>query len=90
MDLTFCELWIERNRRLSPYHQNQVLGVISKSQLSSKMQQYCAVQTHNKKRNAKTYTAAWVSSVLLLSTEPLLSHSRNCFSSLPSPGWWPA
>lgn len=52
-DLTFCVLWIERNRRLSPYYQNQVLGVIAKSQFSSKMSHYCAFQSHNKTRNTK-------------------------------------
>lgn len=70
MDMTFCVLLIERNRRLSPYHQNQVLGVISTSQLSSKVQQYCAFKSHNKNRNTKTCIAGWFSDVLLLSTGP--------------------
>ena len=70
MDLTFCVLRIKRKRRLSPYDQNQVLGVISKSQLSSKMQQYCAFQSHNKNTSAKTYMAGWLSNVLLLSRGP--------------------
>lgn len=80
MDMTFCVLWIKENRKLSLYHQNQELGVISKSRLSSKMWQYRAFQSHNKKRNKKTSTAHCLNNVLVLSTgsSPLLSHSKNC------------
>lgn len=70
MDMTFCVLWIQTNRKLNLYHQNQVLGVISKSQLPSKMWQYRAFQNHNKNRNKKTYVARCLNNVLLLSTEP--------------------
>lgn len=75
MDMTFCVLWIKENRKLSLYHQNQELGVISKSRLSSKMWQYRAFQSHNKKRNKKTSTAHCLNNVLVLSTgsSPLLS-----------------
>lgn len=50
------------------------IGVISTAFLNSKMQQYCAFQSHNKSRKAKTYTAGWLRWVLLLSTSFLLSY----------------